>query len=92
MSGIFGVVSKKDCIRDALSGVFYLQNRCEDYCGLAWKNSNGKLKNTTHKGLFRENFSRKEDWMKGSYAIACVSGSREPVSELARRGGYDSLC
>ncbi len=88
MSGIFGVVSNGDCIRDALSGIFYLQNRSEDYCGLAWKNSEGKLKNSTHKGLVKQNFSK--DWMeglKGNSAISCVSGNREPVSELSRRGG-----
>ena len=33
MAGIFGVVSKRDCIVDAASGTFYLQNRAEDYCG-----------------------------------------------------------
>jgi amidophosphoribosyltransferase len=87
MAGIFGVVSRKDCIRDALSGVFYLQNRSEEYCGLAWKTPEGKLKNSTHKGLVKENFSDSGDWMNGSSAIACVSGGREPVSELSRRGG-----
>jgi len=91
MGGIFGVVSKKDCIDDAISGVFYLQNRSEEYCGLAWKNSEGKLKNTTHKGLVKQNYSKGSDWMKGTAAVACVSGSREPVSELSKKGGM-SLC
>ncbi len=88
MSGIFGVVSKEDCIGDALSGVFYLQNRSEEYCGLAWKTSQGKLKNTTHKGLVKQNFSKEKiSRIKGNCAIACVSGGREPVSELSVRGG-----
>ena len=88
MAGIFGVVSKEDCIRDVVSGIFYLQNRSEDYCGLAWKNAEGKLKNSTHKGLVKQNFSRKsEDWIKGTCAVACVSGEREPVSELSKKGG-----
>jgi len=88
MSGIFGVVSESSCIRDALSGIFYLQNRSEDYCGLAWKTSSGKLKNSTHKGLVKENFSK--DFIsnvKSNSAIACVSGNREPVSELSQKGG-----
>ena len=82
------MVSKGDCIRDALSGVFYLQNRSEDYCGLAWKTFEGKLKNSTHKGLVKQNFSReKVSGINGNCAIACVSGSREPVSELSQKGG-----
>jgi len=88
MSGIFGVVSKDDCICDALSGIFYLQNRSEDYCGLAWRTSDGKLKNSTHKGLVKENFPKeKVNRINGGSAIACVSGSREPVSELSQKGG-----
>jgi len=88
MAGIFGVASEEGCIRDALSGVFYLQNRSEEYCGLAWKTSGGELKNCTHKGLVKQGFVRGNfDSEKGSYAIASVSGGREPVSELSKKGG-----
>jgi len=88
MAGIFGVVSKGDCIEDAISGIFYLQNRCEEYCGLAWKNESGKLKNSTHKGLLKSNFDESyREGINGNWAIGCVSGSREPVSELSEEGG-----
>ena len=93
MAGIFGVVSKEDCIGDAVSGVFYLQNRCEEYCGLAWKNENGKLKNSTHKGLLKSNFDEGyKKGLRGNWAIGCVSGSREPVSELSEEGGMLLCC
>jgi len=92
MGGVFGVVSRDGCTRDAVSGAFYLQNRSEDYCGAAWKRSDGKLDDSTHKGLVKQNFSdEKIDWMRGNSAIACVSGNREPVSELSS-GGEMALC
>ena len=88
MAGIFGVVSKEDCIRDAASGIFYLQNRAEDYCGLGWRDGGGRLRGDTHRGLFRQSFNVKGlEGMSGSAAIGCVSGSREPVSELSWDGG-----
>jgi len=88
MGGIFGVVSEDSCARDAVSGAFYLQNRSEEYCGAAWMDSDGKLKDSTHKGLVKQNFSKEKlDWMKGNSAIACVSGNREPVSDLSSNGG-----
>lgn len=88
MGGVFGVVSRDNCSRDAVAGAFYLQNRSEDYCGAAWKDPNGELRESTHKGLVKQNFSNeKMDWMKGNSAIACVSGNREPVSELSSSGG-----
>jgi len=92
MGGIFGVVSKDSCARDAVSGAFYLQNRSEEYCGAAWMDSDGELKASTHKGLVKQNFSKdKLEWMKGNSAITCVSGSREPVSELSSKGEM-ALC
>ncbi|MBU3923451.1 MAG: hypothetical protein KJ592_00885 [Nanoarchaeota archaeon] len=87
MSGIFGVVSKEDCIGDVSKGAFYLQNRAESYCGMAWKNSDDRLDSSPHKGLFRENFdNRKLEEISGNYAIGCVTGSREPVSEYSKNG------
>ncbi|MFH1711478.1 MAG: hypothetical protein ABH840_04160 [Nanoarchaeota archaeon] len=35
MAGIFGIVSKEDCVKDSFRGTFYLQHRAQDYCGLA---------------------------------------------------------
>ena len=88
MAGIFGVVSREDCIGDVSSGTFYLQNRAEDYCGLGWKNGQDRLRGVTHAGLFRQSFNRKGlEGISGCSAIGCVSGVREPVSELSGSGG-----
>jgi len=92
MAGIFGVVSESDCIDDIALGIFYMQNRAEDYCGLAWKNGDKNLRNETHKGLVKVGFTKdKLKEIKGSSAIGCVSGNREPVSELSDTGGM-ALC
>jgi len=94
VAGIFGIVSEENCICDALTGTFYLQNRAESYCGLAWKNKEGKLKISTHKGLVKENYPPekiKSTNCEGSFAIGSVSGNREPVSELSDIGGM-MLC
>jgi len=88
MSGIFGIVSEENCIRDVLSGTFYLQNRSEAYCGIAGKNKKGKLENSTHRGLIKQNYPLERlQSMEGNWAIGSVSGSREPVSELSNSGG-----
>ena len=87
MAGIFGVASREDCIGDAAKGTFYLQNRAEDYCGMAWKNGDGKLKPSTHNGLFRQNFDKSRlEGMAGNSAIGCVSGVCEPVSVSSKNG------
>jgi len=88
MGGIFGVISKDNCTRDAVFGAFFQQNRLEKYCGVAWMDSDGELQASTHKGLVKQNFSEEKlDWMKGNSTISCVSGNREPVSELSSNGG-----
>jgi amidophosphoribosyltransferase len=87
MSGIFGVISEGDCVDDLFLGTFYLQHRAQDHCGLAL-NNNGKLDNYTHKGLLRQQFPKENlKELKGNSGIGCVSGDRQPVSELSRSGG-----
>jgi len=55
MSGIFGVVSKEDCVEDLYLGTFYLQHRAQDYCGLALS-VDGRLEDYTYRGLLRNQF------------------------------------
>ncbi len=80
MAGIFGVVSGGDCIKDLYLGTFYLQHRAQDYCGLAF-NDSGELREFTHRGLLRQQFSSKRlRNFKGNMGIGSVSVTREPVS------------
>lgn len=86
MSGIFGVVSDKDCIRDLFLGTFYLQHRAQDYCGLAF-NDDKALECYTHKGLLRQQFPKEAlNEIKGTTGIGSVSSERQPVSELSQSG------
>jgi len=87
MTGVFGVVSRENCINDLFLGTFYLQHRAQDYCGLAVCN-NGRLRDHTHKGLIRQQFPKEElKRIKGNSGIGSVSSYRQPISELARFGG-----
>lgn len=87
MAGIFGIVSREDCVEDLFFGVFYLQHRAQDYCGLALCEK-GRLKDFTHKGLLKQGFPQAElKKIFGDYGIGCVASERQPVSELTRWGG-----
>jgi amidophosphoribosyltransferase len=88
MAGIFGAISEKgNCIDDVFLGVFYLQDRAQDYCGIAWKNGDGKLKNSSHKGLLDLNYKDSLEGMDSNSAVGVVSTNREPVSGLSNKGG-----
>ncbi len=86
MSGIFGIVSDKDCIGDLFLGAFYLQHRAQDYCGFAF-NDDKALECYTHRGLLRQQFPKDIlKGMKGVMGIGSVSSDRQPVSELSKSG------
>ncbi|MFW5846885.1 MAG: amidophosphoribosyltransferase [Nanoarchaeota archaeon] len=85
MAGIFGAVSKENCIEDIVLGSFYLQDRAQDYCGIAWKNET--LEASTHKGLLEANYESSLKNMKTSCGIGTVSSERSPTSELSNTGG-----
>lgn len=86
MAGIFGIVSKENCVNDLFWGTFYLQHRAQDYCGLALSN-NGYLKDYTHHGLLRQHFSKEIlNSIQGNIGIGSVSSERAPIVELSVSG------
>jgi amidophosphoribosyltransferase len=87
MAGIFGVVSKENCVEDAFYGTFYLQHRAQDFCGMSFYD-NEKLKNVALKGLIKQQFSKnfRKNFLAYS-AIGVVSSDRQPVSGLSKSGG-----
>ncbi len=87
MSGIFAIVSKKNCAEDLALGTHYLQHRAQDYCGLAtWDGK--RLENETHKGLIKQHFPKEKLLSINCYSgLGCVSGNRQPVSEFSKTGG-----
>jgi len=80
MAGIFGIVSKEDCIKELYLGTFYLQHRSQDYCGLAF-NDSGELREFTHRGLLRQQFPKERlKSFSRNMGLGSVSVTREPVS------------
>ncbi|MBU0760217.1 MAG: amidophosphoribosyltransferase [Nanoarchaeota archaeon] len=89
MAGIFGVVSKEDCVKDLFLGTFYLQHRAQDYCGLACSDGKTFSAYDTHRGLMRQQFPKKVLMeAKGNCGIGCVAGDRQPVSVLGKAGAF----
>lgn len=85
--GIFGIVSKQDCVDDLFLGTFYLQHRAQDFCGIALVD-NKKQSYNTHRGLIRQQFPKEKiDSLSGTIGLGCVSSDRQPVSELSKSGG-----
>ena len=89
MSGIFGIYSRKNCIKDLLWGTSYLQHRGQKYCG--WAVVNGaKIAYNHHKGKLNERIDINEvEKVDGNFGIGVVSsGDRQPVSELSKHGEF----
>jgi amidophosphoribosyltransferase len=89
MSGILGICSKKNCIKDLVMGTSYLQHRGQKYCGWAVVR-NGKMVHNHHKGKLREKieFDSIKN-IEGNLGLGVVSsGDRQPVSELSKYGEF----
>jgi len=88
MSGIFGIVSKEDCVGDLFKGTFFLQHRAQNYCGFGDIDDKGKPYNFTHHGLSSAPRTKKRILgFKVNSGIGCVAGERQPVSETSKMGG-----
>tara|TARA_Y100000310_G_C20580178_1_gene762567 strand:- start:238 stop:1227 length:990 start_codon:yes stop_codon:yes gene_type:complete len=88
MSGICGIVSSEDCVKDLFKGTFYLQHRAQNYCGFGFDLSEKGLYNFTHHGKVSAPQTKKRLLgFKAKSSIGVVSGSRQPVSELSNSGG-----
>lgn len=89
MSGILGIYSKKNCIKDLVLGTSYLQHRGQKYCGWAVV-KNGKMVYNHHKGKLREKIEYDSiKNIEGNLGLGVVSsGDRQPVSELSKYGEF----
>ena len=84
MAGIFGVVSKKDCVENLFWGTHYLQHRAQDYCGLALYD--GEFQNHPRKGLIKQQFLKENlKALNGNFGIGAVASDEQPVPEHSRR-------
>ncbi len=89
MSGIFGVVSKKDCIQDLFYGTDYHSHLGTEYGGLAIFNE-GNLVRQIHnisQSQFKSKFYEDYQVMKGKMGIGVISASEEQPIYLNSKFG-----
>jgi len=87
MSGIVGKISEDNSVIDLFKMAFYVQHRSQNYCGFGFNMEKG-LYNFTHHGKVSAPGTKKRLLeFKTNSAIGCVSGTRQPVSELSNKGG-----
>jgi len=91
MAGIFGVVSKKNCVEDLWIGTSYLQHRGHGKCGISYLDNNsngGKLEVLTKSGDFQGQFNLcPPDLLDIRLGLGVISGDRQPLSELSKSMG-----
>ena len=89
--GVFGLcsVDKKHVVEDIYYGIFKLQHRGQQYCGMA-TSSSSNIRIITHKGLVRYTFTNEEiRSFKGSIGIGHVSlKDRQPITLVSRMGKF----
>jgi amidophosphoribosyltransferase len=82
MAGIFGFISKENCIAQTYLGTHFLQHRGENYCGLS--SYNGKLINYHNKGLLKEVFKNGLNDLEGRLCIGSVSEEKQHILEISK--------
>lgn len=90
--GVFGITSTaKTILNELYTGVFYLQHRGQQYCGLATTEGK-KIKIRTHRGLVRETFAEDLDGLDGRYGIGHTSlKDRQPILLDSKLGEF-AIC
>ncbi|HRZ85376.1 MAG TPA: hypothetical protein P5277_01215 [Candidatus Paceibacterota bacterium] len=88
MAGIIGVVSGDNCTKDLYLGIFYLQHRAQNYCGMQL--FDGKyFDGNTHRGLLKQQFTKEVlKNYNGKFGIGAVSINRQPLSEFSSSKGH----
>jgi len=91
MCGIFAVSGKENVIEDIFLGIFYLQHRGQQYCGISTYDGNA-IKIRTHRGMVRSTFTDDLSGMDGNMAIGHTSlKDRQPIKLDSRMGEF-TIC
>ncbi|MBU0672491.1 MAG: amidophosphoribosyltransferase [Candidatus Margulisbacteria bacterium] len=91
MCGIFAISAKDNIIDDLFLGVFYLQHRGQQYCGLSTYAGDG-IKIRTHRGLVRETFTKDLGGLDGQMGIGHTSlKDRQPLKLDSKMGEF-TIC
>lgn len=88
MAGILGICSREDCLLELFEGIFCLQPRGQEYCGLATSDGE-KIKIRSHRGLVLPTFENDLSGLEGSWGIGHVSSfDRQPWEKHAKFGQF----
>lgn len=90
MSGIFGVVSKKDCVQTLFYGTDYHSHLGTEYGGMAVLGNNGKLERhirNISQSQFKSKFYEDYKHMEGNTGIGVISDSDEQPIYLNSKFG-----
>jgi len=80
MSGLFGVITKKDCFKDLLHGVEYHTHLGTEFGGMAVVNNEGTIQRRIHDirySQFRTKFYEDRMELKGNIGIGVISDRDE---------------
>ncbi len=91
MGGIFGVVSKKDCVMDVFFGTDYHSHLGTRRGGMAVCNENGfeRAIHNIENSPFRTKFERDISEMQGNIGIGCISDCEpQPLIVRSHLGNY----
>ena len=91
MSGIFGVISKKDCSQDLIYGVDYHSHLGAEYGGIAISREDGFFRriHSIRQNQFKSKFYDEIEGVKGDKGIGVVSDSDEqPIFQNSKLGPF----
>ncbi len=91
MSGIFGVISKKDCSQDLVYGVDYHSHLGSEYGGIAISGEEGFFRriHNISQSQFKSKFYDETENVKGDRGIGVVSDSDEqPIFQNSKLGSF----
>ena len=91
MGGMFGVVSKNDCVMDLFFGTDYHSHLGTKRGGMAVLGKDGQERaiHNIENSPFRTRFEKEVEIMKGNYGIGCISdGEPQPLTVFSRQGDY----
>lgn len=91
MGGIYGVVSKKDCVKDLFYGTDYHSHLGTRRGGMAVLNGSGftRLIHNIENTQFRSKFEDDIQKMAGNMGIGCISDTEDqPLIIGSRMGNY----
>lgn len=91
MGGIFGVVSKEDCVKDVFFGTDYHSHLGTSRAGMAFWEGNGFIRSihNIENAHFRTKFEDDLNEMKGNMGIGCISDMEpQPLTVRSHLGHY----